>query len=191
MDELFGGIDDWFRDEVLPLEPIFTNFLARRLRDQTSVADVRQEVYLRVYEAAKRQRPVSAKRFLFQTARNLLIDQLRRTNVVSIETVADFDDLNVLDHDPSPEEHVAAIQELHLLQEILDDLPQRCREVVMLRRVQGLSQREVACRMNISEDTVEKQIAKATKYLALSDLGSRYGRKVAAMRSRRSRKLKL
>jgi RNA polymerase sigma-70 factor (ECF subfamily) len=56
--------------------------------------------------------------------------------------------------------------ELGVLVEALEALPPRCREVVVLRKVDGLSQREVAAEMGIAEDTVEKQIAKGMRALA-------------------------
>jgi DNA-directed RNA polymerase specialized sigma24 family protein len=71
--------------------------------------------------------PLQVKPFLFQIARNLMIDRLREQNVVSLETMADFDWLNVSDDKPSSEAYVAARQELRLLQAALDELPPRCR----------------------------------------------------------------
>ena len=47
------------------------------------------------------------------------------------------------------------------LAELIDDLPPKCREAFVLRKVRGLSQREVAAAMSLSENTVEKHIGKA------------------------------
>ena len=165
-------IDEWFMREVLPLEPMLTRFLQRNWRNDAEISDLRQEAYARVYEAAQRERPQLVKPFLFQITRNLMIDRLRRQSVVNLESVADFDWLNVSDDKPSSEAYVAARQELRLLQAALDKLPPRCRQVVLMRKVEGLSQKEVAKHMGITIETVENQVAKGMRLLAQA-MGSR------------------
>jgi RNA polymerase sigma factor (sigma-70 family) len=167
------ALDDWFMREVLPLEPMLTRFLQRNWRTEAEISDLRQEAYARVYEAAKRERPQLVKPFLFQIARNLMIDRLRRQSVVSLESMADVDWLNVSDDRPSAETYVAARQELRLLQAALDKLPPRCRQVVLMRKVEGFSQREVAKEMGITIETVENQVAKGMRLLAQAIGGRR------------------
>jgi RNA polymerase sigma-70 factor (ECF subfamily) len=166
-------VDDWFMQDVLPLEPALTRFLQRNWRQPAEIADLRQETYARAYEAALRERPKLVKPFLFQIARNLMIDRLRRQSVVSLETMADFDWANVTDDRPSLESHVAARQQLRLLQEALDDLPPRCRQIVVMRKIDGLPQKEVARRMGIAVETVENQVAKGVRLLAQALEGRR------------------
>jgi RNA polymerase sigma-70 factor (ECF subfamily) len=160
------SVDYWFVTEVLPLEQSLTRFLGRNWHDHAEVADLRQEIYLRVYEAARRERPFPVKPFLFQTGRNLMIDRLRQKNIVKIETMDDIAWLDVTDKDPGPEQRVAARQELRRMQAALDDLPARCRQVIVLRRVHGFSQREIAKKMGIREETVENQVVKGMRLLA-------------------------
>lgn len=167
-------IDQWFMREVLPLEPMLTRFLQRNWRNEVEISDLRQEAYARVYEAAQRERPLLVKPFLFQIARNLMIDRLRRQSVVSLESMTDFEWRNVSDDKPSSEAYVAARQELRLLQAALDALPPRCRQVVLMRKVEGLSQKEVAKQMGITIETVENQVAKGMRLLAQA-LGDRRG----------------
>jgi RNA polymerase sigma factor (sigma-70 family) len=167
-------IDQWFMREVLPLEPMLTRFLQRNWRHEADIGDLRQEAYARVYEAAQRERPLLVKPFLFQITRNLMIDRLRRQSVVSLESMTDFEWLNVSDDKPSSEAYVAARQELRLLQAALDALPPRCRQVVLMRKVEGLSQKVVAKRMGIAIETVENQVAKGMRLLAQA-LGDRRG----------------
>jgi RNA polymerase sigma-70 factor (ECF subfamily) len=169
-----NSVEDWFMREVLPLEPMLTRFLQRNWRNEAEINDLRQEAYARIFEAAQRERPSQVKPFLFQVARNLVIDRLRKQSVVSLESVADFDWLNVSDEKPSAESHVAARQELRLLQAALDTLPRRCRQVVVLRKVEGLSQKEVAARMGVTTETVENQVAKGMRLLTQA-LGQRRG----------------
>jgi RNA polymerase sigma-70 factor (ECF subfamily) len=158
-------LEHWFVSDVVPLEPMLLRFLSRNWRNQDDVGDLLQEVYVRVYEAAARELPRAAKPFLFAIARNLMIDRLRQMNVVSIEAVADFEKLNVVDNMPSPEHQTSAREELRHLQKALDELPPRCRQIVILRKIDNLPQREVARRLGVTEEVVESQVAKAMRLL--------------------------
>ena len=159
-------LDDWFADEILVHEEALLHFLARAWPQRDELHDLRQEIYVRVYEAAGKALPMQPKAFLFATARHLLTDRIRRGKVVSIEPVGDFERLLVLVDDVSPERWCGGRQVLKRLSDAFDRLPDRCREVVWLRRVEHLSQREVAARLGISEKTVEKHIAKGMRLLA-------------------------
>lgn len=160
------SLDTWFAREILAWEKSLLRYLMRTWYHRDEIYDLRQEVYIRVYEAASNDRPLAPKSFLFATARNLMADRLRRSRVVSIEARADLDVLNVLVDESSPEDHASAHEELHMLAHAFDRLPPRCREVVWMRRVEGLSQREVAERLGIGESMVEKHVAKAMCRLA-------------------------
>ena len=159
-------LDHWFAREILTHEESLTRFLSRAWPQRDEIHDLRQEIYVRVYQAAAAQRPHLPKSFLFATARHLMTDRLRRSRVVSIEAVGDLHDSNVLMDERSPERWFDARQMLKRLAEALDRLPDRCREVVWLRRVEDLPQKQIAARLGISEKTVEKQIAKGTRLIA-------------------------
>jgi len=160
------ALDAWFADEILVHEAALVHYLRRVWAHIDDVHDLRQEIYIRVYEAAGRARPHQPKSFLFATARHLMTDRLRRGRVVSIEPVGDFESLNVLVDEVTPERRLGARQNLRRLADAFDLLPGRCREVVWLRRVEELPQKEVAARMGITEKTVEKQVAKGMRLLA-------------------------
>jgi RNA polymerase sigma-70 factor (ECF subfamily) len=159
-------LDDWFVREVLPLEAALARFLRRHRQPADDVADLLQDVYVRIYESAARRRPDLVQPFVFATARNLLIDQARRAQIVSIEAYADLETIDLSSDDLTPERHASGHQELRLLQAALEQLPLRCGEVVRLRKIDGMSQRDVAQYMGIAEDTVEKHIAKGMRALA-------------------------
>lgn len=130
------------------------------------VADLRQEVYVRVYQGAAKQRPPVARFFLFTVARNLLIDRLRKSRVVPIDLMEDLDAANVLSDDITADRILSGRQELARLDAALHGLPVRCRETFVLRKIDELSQRETAEKMGVSEATVEKQMVKAMRLLA-------------------------
>ena len=153
-------LDDWFVREVLVHERVLMQYLQRCWPHRDELHDLRQEVYARVYEAAGRSRPTAPRAFVFTTARHLMTDRLRRSRVVSIEPVGDFESSNVyLIDEVSPERWTGTRQALRRLVEALDALPERCRQVVWLRRVEELSQNDVAQRLGISGRTVEKHLA--------------------------------
>ena len=160
------SLDAWFAREILVYEDSLVRYLTRSWHHRDDIHDLRQEAYVRVYEAAAQERPRAPKSFLFTTARNLMADRLRRSRVVSIEAKADLESLNVHVDEVSPEHHAVAHDELRTVARAFEQLTPRCREVVWLRRVEDLSQREVATRLGIAETVVEKQIAKAMRRFA-------------------------
>jgi RNA polymerase sigma-70 factor (ECF subfamily) len=159
-------LDRWFIDAILVHEEALVRYLQRNCPHRDDVHDLRQEVYARVYQAAGKALPQQPKAFLFASARHLLADRARRARVVSIEPMGDFEPSRVLVDDVSPERWCGGRQALKRLAEAFDRLPDRCREVVWLRRVDELSQKDVALRLGISEKTVEKHIAKGMHLLA-------------------------
>ncbi|HVZ70449.1 MAG TPA: RNA polymerase sigma factor [Rhizomicrobium sp.] len=156
----------WFVHEVLPLEAALMQFLRRSGRSEADIADLRQEVYLRVCQQAEKEIPHPVKPLVFTIARNLLIDQVRRGQVIPIESVADLEAINVAGDTPGPDRTLMAREELLLLRAALEKLPPRCREALILRRIEGLSRREIAERMGISEHTVSEHINAGVRALA-------------------------
>jgi RNA polymerase sigma factor (sigma-70 family) len=159
-------LDSWFKREILAHEESLVRYLLRTWPNRQEVPDLRQDTYVRVYEAAGKSRPQSPKSFLFATARNLMTDHIRRRRIVAIDAVGDLDALNVLVDTISSEHRASAQQELRHLAEAIDRLPPKCREAVWMRRVDDLPQKEVATRLGISQKTVEKHIMKGMKLLA-------------------------
>jgi RNA polymerase sigma factor (sigma-70 family) len=163
MDE---SLDTWFKREILAHEEALVRYLGRTWRYRQEIPDLRQEIYIRIYEAAKKSRPLQPKSFLFTTARHLMTDHIRRRRIVVIDTVGDLDALNVPGMDENvPEQRASAHQELRRLADALDQLPPKCREVIWMRRVQDLPQKEVAIRLNVTQKTVEKHVMKGMKLL--------------------------
>jgi RNA polymerase sigma factor (sigma-70 family) len=158
--------DIWFVREVLPLEATLMQFLRRNCRNKADIPDLCQDVYVRVYEAALERRPERPKAFVLATARNLLINRVRRDQIVRIEAVADLEAVNIALDEPSPERAVIARDMLRRLQSALDRLPARCRQAVVMKKVEGLPAREIASRMGISENTVNRHLTEGMLMLA-------------------------
>ena len=167
------SLEQWFIREVIAHEGALMRHLSRVWPNRSEILDIRQEVYVRVYEAAGRSRPLAPKSFLFATARNLMADRIRRERVVRIEARGELDALNVLIDEISPERRASARQELGRLARAFDLLPTRCRDVMWLTKVESLSQREVASRLGVQEKAVEKQVSRGIRLLAAALFGDR------------------
>lgn len=156
-------VDAWFGREILPLEAALMEFLQHNWRNRSDLADFRQEVYVRVYQSALKQLPQHPKQFLFATARNLLINRVKHEQVVPIEAVADLEALEAEIDAPTLDRVLIARDELRRVQIALDRLPARCREAVMLGRIEGLSRREIALRMGVAESAVAQYLARGIR----------------------------
>ncbi|WP_028970395.1 RNA polymerase sigma factor [Sphingomonas sp. URHD0057] len=161
----------WFCDEILPLERALTHFIRRNWRTTSEVTDLRQDIYERILIGARSGVPLNARHYLFTVARNHLINCAKRAQVVSFELVAD---MAVVEHRfemRSTETQLSARDELRRAEAGFGKLPPRCRQVVMLRKLEGLSTRETAERLGISVHTVEKQLTQGMRALTDHMLG--------------------
>ena len=149
---------DWFKQVILPHEPALCARLRRLLQRSHEAEDYAAETMARAYAIADYARITAGRAFLFQIARNLLIDAARRDKVVSFGVMADIDLLHV---DDTAQSGLEARDELRRLQAIIETLPIQCRRVFVLRRVYDRSVAEIAEEMGLSVSTVEKHLTKA------------------------------
>jgi len=142
---------------VLPHTAPLRAWLRARFPGLNEVDDVVQEAMMRVLRARESGPVLSAKALLFVAARNLALNRLRDRRREPVRPSADFDLGGVPDEHADIRETVARLEEFGVLTEAIRSLPERCRRVMTLRRIYGLSQKEVAARLGISEHTVEAQ----------------------------------
>lgn len=153
----------WFMDEVQPHGLKLKSYLRGSFPQVRDVDDVVQESYLRVWRAHARHPIQSAKAFLFQIARRLAIDAVRHARVSPIETGRDSDLSAVLAPETDAAHAVTQQERKRHLVEAVASLPNRYREIVILRKFEELPQRVVAERLGLSERTVENLLARALK----------------------------
>jgi RNA polymerase sigma factor (sigma-70 family) len=151
----------WFAEQVQVHDSLLRNWLRRQFPTITDRDDVIQESYLRVWNAYPNERIECVRAYLFTTARNLALNRLRHSR--RVPSVGENALSGVLDDKPSIPDKVSRDQELQHLIAALQSLPDRCREVFTLRRIYGLSQKEIAAKLGISEKTVEVHNHKAMK----------------------------
>lgn len=168
------ALSKWFTDEMQPHETALRNWLRVRFPAINDHDDLVQESFLRVWRARSQGPIASSKAFLFATARNLALDTLQ-SRLPETDSL-DSGVTTVLDERCNIVETVARTQELEILDKALRSLPDRCRQVFTLRRLYGLSQKEIAARLRISEKTVEAQnsiaMHKCVQFFAQRDIRS-------------------
>lgn len=171
----------WVAREVLVHEAPLRAWL-RRTMSVDDVEDIVQESYCRIASLTDVSHIRSGRAYLFTTARMLVLERIRRSRVVSIDAAIELEKLDPADEYPSPEQIAAGQRELRRVKRLIDGLPERCRDVFRMRKIEGLSQREVAIALNLSEHTVENDVAKGLRLIlravaegelqAEADLGS-------------------
>lgn len=156
----------WLADSILPHEAALRAWLCgRRLGTRMEVDDIVQETYAVLVSMDDVGQIRNPRAYLFTTAQSVVLQHLRRARIVSIDTVAEIDRLPGAVDERSPERYTDARQQLSMIGALISSLPVKCRQAFMLRKIEGLSQRQVALRMGISENTVEKHVGKGLRIL--------------------------
>ncbi len=161
----------WLARHVLPAEPALRTWLRRRRLSDFEIDDLVQETYAKFVAMDSVDAIRDPKSYAFQIASSIFATNIRRAKIVSIRSGTDLGELAIASSEGTPEDVMEARDELQELAEALATLPERCRKAFLLRRAEGLSQRETAQALGISEKTVEKHMTQAIRFLM-----DRYGR---------------
>lgn len=149
----------WFIEEVQPHEPALRAYLRGCFPTLQDIDDLIQDAYTRLLRARDAGKVSHPKAYLFATARNAALDLFRRGKIVSIEGIAEIEQLSVLEDSRDAAETTSHDQEIQILHDAIRSLPPRCREILTLRKLRGQSHREIAAALGISEHTVNAQLA--------------------------------
>jgi RNA polymerase sigma-70 factor (ECF subfamily) len=156
----------WLGSYIFPHEASLRQWLARRPSAASmEVEDVVQESYAILAGLERVDHIQRPRNYFFEVAKSVVLQSLRRSRVVTIDAHSGADMLEVPEDGPSPERVAADRQELAHVASLIAALPERCREVFSLRKLDGLSQRETAAKLGIAESTVEKHMVKALALL--------------------------
>lgn len=158
-----AGDTRWFVEEVHAHDGQLRAYLRNVYPAVRDVDDVVQESYVRVWRRHAAKPIKSAKNFLFSVARHVALDLLRHERVSPIVPVTDLSALAVLDDGAGAVEKACSKEEISMLVEAIDALPPRCREILVLRKLHGVPQKEIARRLGLSEQTVQVQIGRGTR----------------------------
>ena len=154
-----AGEARWFAEQIRPHELELRAYLRGRFPMIHEVDDLVQETYARLVSARAAGHATLTRAYMFVVARNLALDLIRRRRTVSIEFLGNVEELSVVEERPDAAEVLSHEQELALLADAMRALPPRCREILRLRRIEGLSHRAIAERLGIAEGTVNAQLA--------------------------------
>jgi RNA polymerase sigma-70 factor (ECF subfamily) len=155
-----GDFASLYRATLAPLR----RYLARLLGNDDEAQDVAHDAYLRVHPTVSRQAALKPEALLYTTARRLALNRLKRRRIAPFVSEA-LEPEQTASPLPGVVQQVMARQELHQLEEAIGQLPAGCRTVLLLRKVELLSHREIADRLGIAISTVEKQHARALRLL--------------------------
>jgi RNA polymerase sigma-70 factor (ECF subfamily) len=167
----------WIEQNLLPREAEIRVWLKRRHVREGDIDDIIQEMYARVGSVEDLEGIRSPKSYAIRVAYSIFLNQIRKPHIVTNTKDGELNNLTVASLDASPEDEIAFKDEVHEVIAAIAVLPRRTREVLLLRRVEGLSQRETARRLAIAEKTVEKHLARAA--VALMEQFGRGGKPTA------------
>lgn len=138
-------------------------FIRRRVRDQTDAEDILQDVFHEFVEACRLPAPIEhASAWLFQVARNRIVDRFRKKKEASLETrgASDEDDeglrldLALPADDGGPEAAYARSVLIEALEEALAELPENQREVFIAHEIEGISFKALSAQTGVGVNTL-------------------------------------
>jgi RNA polymerase sigma-70 factor (ECF subfamily) len=132
---------------------------------EPDIDDLVQETYAVLAMRDSVEGIADPRSYAFQVAKSLFLQNVRRAKVVSISAGADLASLDIPVDAPSPFQHAAGREDLERVAEAIRAMPPQTRRAFWLRRVEGWSQREIAAATALSENTVEKHIARGIRIL--------------------------
>uniref|UniRef100_B0SVP0 RNA polymerase, sigma-24 subunit, ECF subfamily n=1 Tax=Caulobacter sp. (strain K31) TaxID=366602 RepID=B0SVP0_CAUSK len=153
-------LDRWFIEEVLPHEPVYLAHARRFCGNADDAADLVQDAYAKLFGLETWRGLVSPKAYTLTMIRNLAIQRLRRARVVSIRQIAGLDAGELADEAPNAQRQTIDREQLRRLLKAVERLPDRCRQIVIMRRFEDKPPQEIARQLGLSLSTLEKRLAR-------------------------------
>jgi RNA polymerase sigma-70 factor (ECF subfamily) len=151
----------WLGRNILPHEPALRAWLRNRRLGDLDPDDIIQETYTRLINVQSVDQIRNPKSYMFEAAKSVIFSHLRRSKIVPMANLADFDAIGFSSDEPTPEDHTIDRDELQRLAETIAALPEPPRRVLEMRRLEEKSQREIAAELGITEGKVEKLMGEA------------------------------
>ncbi|GLK61119.1 MULTISPECIES: sigma-70 family RNA polymerase sigma factor [Azotobacter] len=151
-----GGIMEKYYQQLV-------RYLTTRLRDRHLAADVVHDAYVRILEGGHGSLVKYPQAYLYRTAINIAIDTHRRETVRRSESLEDIEP-HAAEQFLSPQDSLYLRQRATLVERALNELSENCRKAFLMRKLDGLGHTEIAARMGISKDMVEKHIVNAMRH---------------------------
>jgi RNA polymerase sigma-70 factor (ECF subfamily) len=148
--------------------PRLNDFAKNVVKDDGISQDIVQEVFVKVWEKRDEIESLNLEAFLFRLVRNRCIDYIKHLKVVNnrmqeIHISSKYEELYRIDFIGN-EPYVLIEKELKTkIENTIQDLPDRCREVFILSRMNGLKNKEIAEKLNINIKNVERHLNRAVQ----------------------------
>lgn len=161
-DDLIIG---WVARNILPHEADVRARLRRAGAPEDEIGDIIQDTYVALSRLDSVQHIRNGRAYFMTAARMALLQRVRRRKIVRIDAMTDIEASTIADEGPGPERMAEDRQELARVRRIIANLPDRCRQIFEMRRVEGIRQKEVASRLDIPEHIVEAQVARGLRLI--------------------------
>ena len=137
-------------------------YVKKTVLDKNVAEDITQEAFVRVIKNTSNKKIENERAFLYRVAKNIIIDQFRKRTKV---TEVCFNDIEYFEEDNQTQDKIIQDdQQLHLMIEI-DKLAKKRKQAFVLHIIEGYSRKEVATLMNLSLNSVEKHISRASNQI--------------------------
>jgi RNA polymerase sigma-70 factor (ECF subfamily) len=155
----------WLARNVFPHEPSIRQWLKRRSALGLDVDDVIHDMYAKLITLPTVSQIENPKSYAFRIAYSIVVDHVRRTKVVPMIGLTFENQATIASDEVNIEDRLAHRGTLQDVTGVLDQLPPLCRQAFLLRRVDGLSQRETAQKLGLSEKTIEKYMTRSVRLI--------------------------
>lgn len=159
-------------DAYLQNQSLLRGYISRFLVSSHEIDDVSQETFLRAYNAEQKKTIAEPKAFLFRIAKNLMLSEFRKKSNKVTDYIEDFENPD-FDEGLNLEDNIIAQQKLGIFCEAVASLPPKRRKVILMKKVYGMSHKEIAERMGTSVSAVEKHLLLGGRF-CLSVVSERY-----------------
>lgn len=159
-----SGFSEWVLRHARPHEHAVRAWLGRHAKAD-SPDDIIQDAYVRMGRLEGVDHILDPRAYFFQVARSLVFAHRRRGKILAIEQLSEATSASAASDEPSAERALLARDELRRLRALIDQLPERRRMILELRKWHGLSQKDIAQRVGVTENVVENELARALRSL--------------------------
>ncbi len=140
------------------------HFAFRFFRDESLADEVVHKTFIKIWERRVVLKDVSScKNYIFSINRNMILQELR--DISRDQKKAEAFALRIVNSHNSVEEGAIYKNLKEIAQEAIDQLPRKRKEIFTLSRQQGFSHKEIAAKLNISENTVKVSVSKSLKQI--------------------------
>lgn len=152
---------------------LFASRLSKFLLKPDEVEDILQEAYVKAVSSKPSKKIESPQAYLYTIARNLVFKKKRQQAKMIMVEIEDIDDHLFDNHQPGADDILFHKEQMKSFLSATESLPPQCRKVFLMRKIHGLSQKQIAKKLGISTSTVERHITNAIKrcHIEMSESG--------------------